>query len=283
MYTIDDGFQSALFTPAQFPLTIHKDRLSVNYTVLTHWHEEVEILYFISGEARAICDQKVLYCRPGDVLFIGSFTFHSLERIGETCEYHTLLVGLDMFRTFGAVVEGMPAFFLTSDKQVARAIDAVVSEFWSRDTDYQAVIEAQLVIAYAYIRRLANDLPDSIVTKQTKHRIDQFSKMRLALDYINDHFTEKITMNELCQIARLSPSRFSTVFKNYTGRSVVDHINLMRCQYARTLFLTGNYSVTECAERAGYNNMPYFARKFRQIFGETLSQIKADDCSRRLR
>lgn len=280
MYTIDNGFQSALFTPAQFPLVVHKDRLSVSYTVLTHWHEEVEILYFISGEARAICNQKVLHCRQGDILFIGSFTFHSLEQIDETCEYHTLSVGLDMFRAFGAASEGMPAFCLTSDKQVVRAIDAVVNEFWSRDTDYQAVVEAQLVTAYAYIRRLARDLPDGTATK---HRIDQFSKMRLALDYINDHFTEKITMNELCQIARLSPSRFSTVFKNYTGRSVVDHINLMRCQYARTLFLTGNYSVTECAERAGYNNMPYFARKFRQIFGETLSQTKVDDRSRRLR
>lgn len=280
MHTMDSFFQSALFTPAQFPLFVHKDRLSVNYTVLTHWHEEVEILYFISGEAKAICNQKVLHCHPGDVLFIGSFTFHSLERIVETCEYHTLSVGLEMFRTFGTVSDGMPAFCLTSDAQVVRAIDAVVNEFCSRDTDYQAVVEAQLVTAYAYIRRLARDLPDSIATKR---QVNQFSNIRLVLDYINDHFTEKITMNELCQIARLSPSRFSTVFKNYTGRSVVDHINLMRCQYARTLFLTGNYSVTECAERAGYNNMPYFARKFRQIFGETLSQTKADDHSKLLR
>ena len=260
-------FQNRIFESNQFPFTLHCDQLSNNYRVLPHWHEEIEILVFKSGEAYAICNQEKLHCRAGDVLFINSFCFHSLEHITEQCTYNCIFFGINIIENFHSLK--IPDFNLSDNPEALHALNIVIDEYENHRPEFQSLIRMQLNSSLIYIARNNQYLSEIYSTKKNNLLT---KKMQQAIFYINHNLTNKISLEALCEITHLSQSRFSNVFKNYTGKTLIDYVNLSRCQYARTLYLTGKYSITECAEMSGYNSMPYFARKYRQIYGYTLSK-----------
>lgn len=264
---IDGYFESEIFKNMPFPFACHYDYLNENKKIFSHWHEEIEILYFKKGTVCAICNQEKLVCNPGDILFMNSYCFHSLENISDECEYFCFSSALELFQIDVNKAVILPPYFLTSDKSVGYNLDSVVEEFDKKNLGYEIIISSLMTAVLAYINRLSDGK-----NKSAHNNTDKNDKMRSVIIYINEHLTESFSLDDLCRLTCLSRTHFSRIFKSFTGKSLFEYINHMRCQYARNLFSTGKYTVAECAEKAGYNNIPYFSRKYRQIYGKTLLQ-----------
>ena len=267
MGEINEGyFESEIFSDKPLHFVCHYDYLNENRKIFSHWHEAIEILYFKKGATCAICNQEKLVCKPGDVLFMNSYCFHSLENISSDCEYYCFSAALDLFQTDINKTVTLPSYFLTSDKHVNYNLDSVAEEFEIKNFGYEILISSYMTAVLVYINRLYDG-----ENKLTPSNAGQNSdKMRSAIIYINKHLTESFSLDDFCKLTNLSRTHFSRVFKSFTGETLFEYINHMRCQYARNLFSTGKYTVAECAEKVGYNNISYFARKYRQIYGKTL-------------
>ena len=71
----------------------------------------------------------------------------------------------------------------------------------------------------------------------------------------------------------LSPSYFSSSFKQYTGYSLIDYTNAKRIRLATKLLVAKrNASISEIAMHVGFNNMSNFNRAFRKYAGCTPSE-----------
>ena len=266
------GFQSAHFLPNQFPIAVHCDHLCDIYHVLSHWHEALEIIYFKEGCANVVCNKSNFICKPGDILFINSYSFHSFDRLPDKkiCTYYCFSVNISLLESIGSNTAQFSEYIVTNNPQIEYALNTIINEKFN-STDYSPLImEMQMICVLSYFLRIESKKQTTKITGNKK--LIQYGKIRTAIDYIHKNLSKTLTLNDMCEITKLSPSQFSNIFKSYTGKTFIDYTNLVRCQYARSLFLTGKYTVTECAEMVGYNNLPYFARKYRQIFGETLSQ-----------
>jgi AraC-like DNA-binding protein len=75
------------------------------------------------------------------------------------------------------------------------------------------------------------------------------------------------SVEDLAEMAELSPSRFRVLFKEYTGQSVVRYQNLLRINKAKDLLLSGEYTVTEAAVEVGIVDVYYFSRLFKKLTG----------------
>lgn len=265
--TVDGYFESEIFKGMPLPFACHYDYLDENKRIFSHWHEEIEILYFKKGTTCAICNQEKIACNPGDILFMNSYCFHSLENISANCEYFCFSSALDLFQMDANKTVTLPPYFLTSDKRVGYILDSVAEEFKEKKFGYEILISSLMTSVLVCVNRLSAGK-----FKPAQSNADKKDKMRSAIIYINEHLTESLSLDDLCRLTCLSRTHFSRIFKSYTGKSLFDYINHLRCQYARNLFTTGKYTVAECAEKAGYNNIPYFSRKYRQIYGKTLLQ-----------
>lgn len=90
-----------------------------------------------------------------------------------------------------------------------------------------------------------------------------------ALTYIHEHYSEPVTVNDMAERVNLSPSSFSHLFREVTGRSPYQFLKEIRLDRARELLLKGRLSVTDVSRAVGYCSASHFIKEFRARFGTT--------------
>lgn len=100
-------------------------------------------------------------------------------------------------------------------------------------------------------------------------------KVRTALDHIQNHFREKLTVDAVAAAVGLSASRLSHLVKQYTGRTVLQIVQQMRIQHARHLLERSSMSCTEIAYEVGFNDQSYFTKHFKRLTGTTPARYRA--------
>lgn len=83
--------------------------------------------------------------------------------------------------------------------------------------------------------------------------------------YINTHFAEPLRLEELAERFEISPAYLSRMFKEITGFSLIEYINLVRVQEAQRLLTDTKMKVIAIAEQVGFGSLVQFGRVFRQI------------------
>ena len=89
-------------------------------------------------------------------------------------------------------------------------------------------------------------------------------RIRKIQDYINENYKENIKLNQLAEIAGLTPVSFSRFFKLHTGKSPVDYIIETRLGHAARLLVDSSKSIAEICFECGFNNISNFNRIFRK-------------------
>lgn len=91
--------------------------------------------------------------------------------------------------------------------------------------------------------------------------------IQLAIEYIEDHYAEQITLETVASFVNLSPAYLSGLFKKEVGASFSDYLTICRMNTAKTLLRHSSLTVTEISERIGYNDSKYFSKVFNKAFG----------------
>lgn len=99
-------------------------------------------------------------------------------------------------------------------------------------------------------------------------------KANKAVHYMTAHYGEKLTLKVLAESVGLSPSHFSAVFREATGRSPIDYLIHLRIFKAKQL-LSDGCSVTEVARAVGFSDIYYFSNLFRKIEGVSPSRYRS--------
>lgn len=90
-----------------------------------------------------------------------------------------------------------------------------------------------------------------------------------ALTYIRAHLGEPMTVTDMAEQVSLSPSAFSHLFREVTGRSPYQFVKEIRLDRARELLVDGRLAVTEVSRAVGYSSVSHFIKEFRGRFGVT--------------
>lgn len=91
--------------------------------------------------------------------------------------------------------------------------------------------------------------------------------IKSACDYIHAHYADDITLTQMAEYTFLSISHFSSLFKRYTGESLITYINQVRVEKAKELLRNSNDKIYAIAEKVGFSSQPYFIRVFKNVMG----------------
>ncbi|RZF54565.1 AraC family transcriptional regulator [Acinetobacter halotolerans] len=86
-------------------------------------------------------------------------------------------------------------------------------------------------------------------------------------EYIQHHFTEKLTVEMLAEQANMSISAFHKAFKQVTLHSPLQYLKVVRLHKAKQLLQNENQSVAQAAYAVGYQSSSQFSREFKKQFG----------------
>lgn len=108
---------------------------------------------------------------------------------------------------------------------------------------------------------------------KTQNSIDYSNKIvRLTRKYLEVHYTEDISLEDVASQANVSPQYFSKLIKKNTGFNFIDWLSMMRVKKAKELFNTTNLSIKEVCYMIGYKDPNYFSRIFKKRVGMTPSE-----------
>lgn len=95
----------------------------------------------------------------------------------------------------------------------------------------------------------------------------------LVIKYINEHFSEKISLRQISAEIGCSVAYISRIFKNYTGVTIYRHITDVRITNAQRILKNGA-SVTEACFSCGFDSCSNFISTFKRIVGKTPNEYK---------
>ncbi len=229
--------------------------------LIPHWHEHIELLFFLRGGCRVTVGGGGFPAEEGDLVFVNPTEVHSFTG-DEDNEYFCILI--------------YPAFFSDvrfSDVQISNLIkcDEYVKRcFIDMCTEYEhAAPGADMMLKSHAYRLMAYLLRSYTAEKPTEkeQRLHSRTLERLnrITEYVANNYQKKITTAELSKMCYLSEGHFCRFFKTATGRSAIDYINEYRIERAAILLINTDESVTEIAERVGFDDGNYFSRTFKKI------------------
>ena len=88
------------------------------------------------------------------------------------------------------------------------------------------------------------------------------------IGYLNEHYKEKLTIDEIARVAGMSTSTLHHKFREVTSMSPLQYLKKIRLHYARTMMIDRGLNANEAGFRVGYGNPSQFSREFKRMFGQ---------------
>ena len=265
-----------------FPMTVNHDDLwsFEGKNVPIHWHNDLEINLIREGEAVFQVYQKSYRVRTGEGFLLNRNVPHSCSSPGnEHVRYSTILVRPDfLYGDFGSDVErkcfqpflqnsAIPCIYLTgfdeNGKEILQKLNQVEEAFDRKRFCYELKIKGLLCEAFAMI--LYGHRQE--LTKFVPANLQELERLEKMLNYLNMHFTEVISLQDLADQVHLSREVCCRLFKKMTGKTITGYLEEYRVNKSFSLVQSGQYSMTQITELVGFSNPSRFASAFRKRFG----------------
>ena len=111
--------------------------------------------------------------------------------------------------------------------------------------------------------------PSSPTLLQDKH-----IQIKKVLDYIEEHYSRDIYIDELASLISLSRSHFCRFFKDFTGSTPMEYLNIYRVNKAAHLLKSNDCAVIDAALQSGFDNLSHFTNTFKKYLQCTPSTYK---------
>jgi YesN/AraC family two-component response regulator len=95
-----------------------------------------------------------------------------------------------------------------------------------------------------------------------------------SVQYMHDNLSKELSLSEIAIQSRLSPSRFSTLFKQHFETSPIDYLIHLRIQRACRYLQLSGMKIHEIAKQVGYEDPYYFSRVFSRVMGMSPSHFR---------
>lgn len=106
------------------------------------------------------------------------------------------------------------------------------------------------------------------VYRELTIKIQYSPKIKKILKYVDEHYAEDISLNQVADVMEMSVVYVSQLFKKETGMNFTSYLTEVRINKAEELLKTGKYKIYEVSEMVGYQTMQYFSKVFRKVTGQ---------------
>ncbi len=247
-----------------------------------HRHANFEICLVTDGSGKYITKNRTYDMEPGDVFVFASNELHYICEIGEGGIALLNLHFSPGFISSSGLLSPENSHFCFSHAAAfenripaaeaegfRKALEDIYRELARKEQEYRMSVKARVC---DIILLLIRDRHYS--QKQLLLRRGAAQKLSAAVNYIDNHFTEKISVAELAALTDMTPNYFSSLFKKNYRISPCDYIISKRLELSAELLTEGRSSILDIALRCGFNSTANYNKLFKKHYGITPSRYK---------
>lgn len=266
-----------------FPVLVSYERLSYFDTgeFPWHWHPEIELTLVMEGEIAYQVNDSLYHLKAGEGLFCNTNVLHSGHGPGTAdCSYLSITFHPRLLYGYSSSVMQNKYMSHILKSSALASIHLVPGEEWQReileqmehirllDAHRPMSMELQIQIALMEIWQKIYEHVGQEETTGTENGRDT-ERIRKIMEYIRNHYAEKITLEDLADQIHLCKSESCRLFKRYMNESMFDYLLNYRIERSLELLRQSDLDVTQIAGRVGFANPGYYSRIFKRKMGCT--------------
>lgn len=253
-----------------------------------HRHEWFELAYMYSGQITITVESAPVHLKQGQCILINCNAAHSCGECGEDDILINFLI-LPQYLNQNFFSRFSNSGYLS--QYLIRALNNQNSKhnyihFHSENSRRLPVFFREFLCEYYDCGIYAKDYIDSFTTLiflelTNTYRLDSDGKhpgrrdLLPILRYIEENF-RTCTLETTAAFFHMNPNYLSNYIKKQSGANFLSIVQNQRMRYAAKLLENTNLPVTEIAEKAGYQNVSFFYKKFKEIFRCMPAEYRAE-------
>ena len=230
-----------------------------------HHHAALEIIYCVQNTYTVTAGRETLIGGVQGVRFIMLFDLEPASMFRET-----RLLAPVMNGPFHLRKKDRPDLYCAVQERFERMIDL----YFSQQAMWEISVYTELLNIAAAIGRDYFDKTNSFSPSSSEHGKINYDKFSALLGYIDEHYSEDISLMDAASYVGFSKFHFTRLFHEYTGTTFYDYLLRRRIRAAQKMLGT-DLSVTEISYRCGFHNLTSFSRSFRSITGISPSAYRS--------
>lgn len=251
--------------------------------VPVHQHDFYEVYFFIGGSVEYSVEGRTYELKSGDLLLINPLELHQPRIAPDQQDYERIVLWINknylselcfnktsLTRCFDSSIPDHTNL-LRPTKIQQTYISAMLTELINENKSDSYAVE---IASEAILLRFLVELNRLTISSESAEKKEEGSSSIIpdVLEYINNHYCEKLTLNSIADEFFVSKYYLSHAFNNAVGTSVHRYIVLKRLIHAKQMLLSGIKSTT-AAENCGFNDYAGFYRAFTAEYGVTPTEF----------
>ena len=272
-------------TSPEFPYNTYLCSIPLDFSAVNmHWHEEVEIIVIKKGIGIISVDLTEYEVKNGDIVFVMSGQLHAIRQLDNNAmEYENILFKPSLLRSGGCDLCWdsflLPMLSANVDipavigldhavyREIAEAIGQIDCLCDTKPSGYQLAVKG-------YLYLLLYHMHSQCRTSSSRPPQRPLAKLKTILSYVEAHYAEPITIEEMAGVCYYSKSYFMKFFKQSMGIGFIAYLNDFRLEIAARMLLSADANILDIGSACGFENLSYFNRSFKKKYGVTPGKFR---------
>jgi len=248
-----------------------------------HFHPEYELVFFRGADSNRHVGNHLSKFKNSDLVLIGSYIPHLNFDYGLKTPYEKIVIHMrpdfldkvsmstPEFNNIRELLE-LSKHGIAFGEQTKQEIEERVFSI-SKRSKFDQFLELLSILNHlmeAKDKELLHDKPF-----KNQHTLKDHLRLKTIYQFIDNHYQEKITVNQIAQLVRLSDASFCRYFKKMTRLTFTTFVNHYRIEKAKNHLLLDK-NVTETCYLCGFESLSYFNRIFKRVIGKNPQSFKKE-------
>ncbi|WP_239257244.1 helix-turn-helix domain-containing protein [Listeria ilorinensis] len=252
--------------------------------VYPHWHKMIEVIYVTKGTLHLGINDIPIHMQAGEIQFINGGDVHYFLA-SPNSERIVIQFDLTFFQEDEMQADGEPSLRQLFAKMKAHStgwsketvvkmqtlLHAIHIEDETKPLGYKYLIKAKLMemvaLLYREIPAEEDDKTRILSEEITLKSEETLEKLDEIFSYIEAHYKEPISLEEMARFTGFSIYYFTKFFKKNTGVTFVTFLNDYRLNQAKWLLINEEIPMAEVAEQVGFSSVKTFHHAFKRAMG----------------
>ena len=269
-----------------FPVAFYLDLLPRD-EIPWHWHNELEMGLIVEGSAIVEAGSASRRLHAGEGFFINSNILHTvIQSADDSCEIHSVVChpraisgstdNIIWQKYLKPMIENQacPSFFLAPDVIWQSQVLDCLSSLWQAAEQepygYEIGIRNELSTMVTLLSQY-----QPVVSKKSfgKEQRDN-ARIKEMLTFIQANYGRELTIEDIASACSISASECIRCFRATISTTPIAYLKSYRLQQAALKLQLSTDKISAIAESCGFQEMSYFAKSFKEVYGCTPSEYR---------